>query len=107
MEGRLRVLGRVVSVSRAGYLVVKVDNPGDRGLRPGVSVLLGGRRVGRVVDLVGNVESPYALVRPAKESGLDPGGVLGAQLYYLQPRPRRPRRAGRFRGVRRGPRRVP
>ncbi len=104
MESRLRVLGRVVSASKTGYLVVKVGNPGDRGLRPGVKVVLEGKPVGRLVDLIGNVESPYAVVRLDKEVGLSLEHFVGAQLHYLQPRPRRPRYGRRrARGARRGP----
>ena len=106
MEGRARVLGRVESVNKAGYVVVRVENPGDRGVRPGVRVLLGDRPIGRLADLIGNVNSPYAVVRLEKglEAALEE--LEGSTLYYLQPLPRRPRFGRRARGARRGSRRL-
>ncbi|MCE4612437.1 MAG: hypothetical protein F7C07_01200 [Desulfurococcales archaeon] len=107
MEGRVRVLGTVESVNKAGYVVVRVENPGDRGVRPGVKVLLGSRPVGRLTDLIGNVDSPYAVVRLEKEPGLSPSDLVGSLLHYIQPLPRRPRFGRRrARGARRGSRRL-
>ena len=107
MEGRVRVLGRVESVNKTGYVVVRVENPGDRGVRPGVRVLLGDRPVGRLTDLIGNVDSPYAVVRLEKGSSLSPGELMGSLLHYIQPLPKRPRLGRRrVRGARLGPRRL-
>ena len=58
-------VGEVMHLARSGRLIVKLNTAdGDR-IKPGEFLVDGsGRRVGRVVELLGSVSSPYASVIP-------------------------------------------
>ena len=96
-------IGRVVDVSPRGTILVKAP--------AGLPVQVGGRRdglrigyhaadarrepVGRVVDIIGPVASPYVLVQP--ERGAKLHRLVGKDLFTAapgssQPRPSRPTR---------------
>ncbi len=99
----MRRLGNIRSVTRDGVLVVKpVELPsGDyRGLVGAIVYDSSSRRIGRIVDLIGRVESPYVVVRAESRAVLD---EIEEPLYYYKPKP--PRRRGRGkRGGRKSPR---
>jgi RNA-binding protein len=58
-------IGEVVHLARSGRLIVKLYTPNNDRLKPGDLLIDGsGRRVGRVVELLGPVSSPYASVIP-------------------------------------------
>jgi len=99
---RRLVLGDVATVTKAGYATVKIADPGVR-LKLGLRVVDdSGREVGRLVDVIGRVEEPYAVVRV---SSPDPG-LAGRRLFIVLPRGGRGGRRGRgardVRGGRRG-----
>jgi RNA-binding protein len=58
-------VGEVMHLARSGRLIVKLKTTdGDR-IKPGELLIDGsGRKVGRVVELLGPVSSPYASVIP-------------------------------------------
>jgi len=58
-------IGEVVHLARSGRLIVKLYTPNNERIKPGDLLIDGsGRRVGRVVELLGPVSSPYASVIP-------------------------------------------
>ena len=58
-------IGEVVHFARSGRLIVKLYTPSNDRIKPGDLLIDGsGRRVGRVVELLGPVSSPYASVIP-------------------------------------------
>lgn len=69
----LRVAGKVFTLSKQGYLIVKLETehipkPGERVYDRRL------RYVGTVVDVIGNVSSPYAVIKPISNrplKGLD------------------------------------
>ncbi|MEM1569434.1 MAG: Gar1/Naf1 family protein [Candidatus Bathyarchaeia archaeon] len=73
----LRAAGRVFTISKQGSIIVKLEGfvprlgtkVYDKNLKP----------LGVVVDVIGNVKSPYMVVRPleSKESGK----IVGDSLY--------------------------
>ena len=63
-------VGTIHHLAKSGRLIVKLS----REVRPGVSVLDDGRRkLGRVVELIGPVRSPYASVAVAGSRSGRPG----------------------------------
>ena len=107
MKIKLARLGRVHRKAKTGYLVVRVEDPGKR-YRLGLKVVMeGGKEVGRLVDLIGNINSPYALVKLSNKELAEE--VPDESVLYLVYPPRGPktrgrapsRRGRRGRGVRR------
>ncbi|MCE4620412.1 MAG: Gar1/Naf1 family protein [Desulfurococcales archaeon] len=99
MPGRLLV-GEVLHSTKMGYLVAGISDPNMR-IRLGAPVEDdSGRRIGRIVDVIGRVESPYAVIRLEGEPP-EPG----ARIYMRLRRKPRGARAGRSvkkRGGKRG-----
>ena len=75
------LLGEVHAHSRTGHIVVRVADPNMR-LRLGLRVVnSNGVEVGRLADIIGNVEQPYAVVKPLSEKL--PGE--GERLFVIIP----------------------
>lgn len=102
-----RLLGRVVSQAKTGHVIVEVHDPNMR-VKVNSRVRDSSRvDVGVVVDLIGNVEKPYAVVKWLRE---EPPRA-SEPLYIAQPGRRwggksRGGRGGKG-GRRRGGRRLP
>ena len=91
----------VLHTTPNGYIVVKLDDPDnvpplnvkvyDRDLRP----------IGTLLDVIGPVKEPYAVVKPSMK---EYKAAKGEVLYYKPPKPRRQRaaRKGRKQGGPRG-----
>lgn len=75
----LQILGSIYTIAKPNLIVVKIENPG-RIPRIGVDVIdENNEYIGRVVDIIGPVESPFAVLRPAKQSvisNLKPSTIL-------------------------------
>lgn len=96
----MRRLGEVVRVVKNQYIVVKLDDP-DRIPMLGVKVYDEFRRlIGKLLDIIGPVTSPYAVVKAADKTIAEyvkPGLVA----YYIAPRPRREKKRGKKSGKKR------
>ncbi|AIF84111.1 RNA-binding protein involved in rRNA processing [Candidatus Nitrososphaera evergladensis SR1] len=58
-------IGEVMHLAKSGRLIVKLNAAGATGIRPGeVLIDSAGRRVGRISELIGPVNAPYASVIP-------------------------------------------
>jgi len=84
-RGRLRRIGRVLHVTRAGDLVLRsnsgfVPKIGDRAYGPDL------RLVGFIADVFGPVSSPYVMVRPLVD---EPDELVGQVLYVGRGKGRR------------------
>jgi len=91
----LETLGRVLHMTRNGYIIVRLEKA--ESLPPLNTPVYreGARRVGTLLDIIGPVTQPYAVVKP------DRAGIEvkeGEELYYRRPEPKR--RARRRRGPR-------
>ncbi len=90
MQG-LRRLGTVLHATRNGYIVATIEEP-ERLPPLGVPVYDEDRKqIGQLLDIIGPVKQPYAVVKPATRELLKtvkPGQIL----YYQPPRPRRRRK---------------
>jgi len=106
--GGRRLLGVVTSKVQTGHIVVKLAEEWLQRLpRAGWRVEYEGEGViGLLVDIIGNVKEPYAVVKANDRSVLE-RVKDGDKVYIVVPKPkppRRPRRGGR-KGARRGGRR--
>ncbi len=73
----LRIAGKVFTISKQGRIIVKLEGPIPRlGLKVYDKNL---RTIGFVVDVIGNVKSPYIVVRPFESKGLE--NIIGDSLY--------------------------
>jgi RNA-binding protein len=58
-------VGEIMHLARSGRLIVKLSSAGVRKVKPGELLIDGsGRKVGRVVELLGPLSTPYASVIP-------------------------------------------
>ena len=58
-------VGEVMHLARSGRLIVKLNPAGADRVKPGELLIDGsGKRVGRVIELLGPVRTPYASVIP-------------------------------------------
>ena len=107
--GERRLLGLIASKVQTGHVVVKLgDEWRDKLPRIGWRVELGGDGIsGILVDIIGNVREPYAVVKLEDRSLLEKVSE-GSEAYVIVPRPRprrRQRRPGRLGAARGGRRR--
>ncbi len=91
------MLGKVLHSTKSGYIVVELRDP-KRIPRLGVPVYTSDRRrIGVLLDIIGPVERPYAVVKPDKDEYIK-AVEEGQNLYYEVPRPPRRRERRRRRG---------
>ncbi len=93
----LQRLGRVLHTTHNGYIVATLET-GEK-LPPLNTPVYDEKtnRVGVLLDIIGPVKSPYAVIKPDRR---DIRVEEGATLYYRPPRP--PRGRGQRRGRQRG-----
>ena len=86
-------MGKVERVTRTGLILVRLEKPKPPKL--GWKLYAEDRRlVGTVVDVIGPVDKPFAVVRPLEGVTL----TEGEPLYSMPPRPVRRRPGRRRRG---------
>ncbi len=87
---RKLLIGEVATVTKAGYATVKIADPNSR-LQLGYKVVdEAGREIGRLVDIIGRVEEPYAVIRVS-----DGQDLVGKRVFLVLPEKRRRRGRGR------------
>jgi len=90
----MRRLGTVLHVTRNGYIVVVLEN---RYRIPSLNVNVYDshrRKLGVLLDIIGPVDEPYAVVKPSDKSVLKEI-AQGTVLYYEEPKLRRRRKHAR------------
>ncbi len=98
----MRELGYVLHKSRSGMIIVKVSEHVRRLPPLGVDVFDKDRsKIGKLFDIVGPVDSPYAVIKPQQQIELE----SGAKIYFSYPKPRKARRKGGKKRGRKGGRR--
>ena len=88
----IRVLGPVVSVTPSRLVVVKIDNPQNIPRISTEVVDAQGEVIGHIVDIIGPVSSPYAVIKlskPALVSFVKPSIVLFYRYVFRKKRKRR------------------
>jgi RNA-binding protein len=72
-------VGEIMHLARSGRLIVKLNAAGADKVRPGeLLVDRSGRKVGRVVELLGPVSTPYASVLPMTDRT---GRFVGSKVF--------------------------
>jgi len=80
----LEKLGKAIKLYKKKLIIAQILNPrkkfniGDKVLGPDLSF------VGKIVDIIGNVESPYAIILPQRVK--NPEKLLGRTLYSRSPK---------------------
>ena len=92
---RIEKIGRIVSKTNFGYLVVELKDKG-RIPRIGWRVYVDNVEIGVVSDIIGNVARPHAVVK-LRDKGLIDEIHEGAVVAVRVPPPRRARGKGRER----------
>ncbi|MGI0019878.1 MAG: H/ACA ribonucleoprotein complex subunit GAR1 [Nitrososphaera sp.] len=82
-------IGEIMHLAKSGRLIVKLNAQGA-GIKPGeLLVDAAGRRVGKIVELLGPVSAPYASVIPMTDRT---ARLAGAKVFAGgQARPPRPK----------------
>ena len=83
-------IGEVMHLAKSGRLIVKLNEAGA-GIKPGELLIdAAGRRVGKIVELLGPVSAPYASVIPMTDRT---ARLAGVKVFAGgQARPQRPKR---------------
>jgi len=94
----MKKLGELKHTTKTGLIVVKAFVKDPRSIVGAIAYDKDMRRIGKIVDVIGNVESPYVIIKPETKDILDllePGPVY----YYVE---RKKRSKVRGRGRKRG-----
>jgi RNA-binding protein len=84
MHKELQEVGEVMHLAKSSRLIVRLLGSSGREIRSGeVLVDQNGRSVGKVIEIIGPVASPYASVMP--QTGR-PNKVLGVKVFRGKPR---------------------
>lgn len=70
----MELLGEILHLSKSGRLIVKIDQ-NRKNTRAGSLVFVNEKKIGKIVELIGSIKSPYASIIPfiqprSKTSGL-------------------------------------
>jgi rRNA processing protein Gar1 len=80
----MELLGEILHFSKSGRLIIKVDK-NNVNHRPGSQVYTEGeRKVGKIAELIGPVESPYASVLPFIQSKSKMSGAKVFTTAFLK-----------------------
>jgi RNA-binding protein len=72
-------VGEIMHLARSGRLIVKLNTTGADKVRPGELLIdRSGKKVGRVVELLGPVSTPYASVLPMTDRT---GRLVGSRVF--------------------------
>jgi RNA-binding protein len=78
----MKRLGKVLHVSKRGFLILKTDKTPAMGDRS-VVVNKNAEKIGAIVDVFGPVKTPYVAVRPLDKKSAE---KLVGQILYLYKR---------------------
>ncbi len=84
----MRKLGSIVSRTRTGLIVVKTELKDPRRTVGAIVYDEAMKRIGRIIDVIGPVDSPYVVVKPDSREIVDliePGNLY----YYIERKTRR------------------
>ena len=69
-------IGKIVHLAKSGRLIVKIEEKSNYELIGQSLINDKGTKVGKVIELIGPISSPYASVIPTVESKYSIGGVV-------------------------------
>lgn len=80
----MELLGEILHFSKSGRLIIKVDN-NNTNHRPGSQVYTDGeKKIGKIAELIGPVNSPYASVIPFVQSKSKMSGLKVFTAKFLK-----------------------
>lgn len=75
----MELLGEILHFSKSGRLIVKVENRGSQ-VKSGLMVLDNReKRIGKIAELIGSVNSPYASIIPFVQAK---NKMAGLKVYF-------------------------
>ncbi len=91
---RMRTLGSVLHVTPSKLIIVRLSDPNN--IPPlNVEILnASGEKVGVLVDIIGPIESPYAVVKPTSPIALSVAKPSTVLFYRVRSQPKKARRKG-------------
>ncbi len=72
----MEVIGEIIHMAKSGRLIVKVEENTNHNLIGQALIDNNGSRIGKIIELIGSVKSPYASVMPALNSKYTVGGKV-------------------------------
>lgn len=81
----LEKIGEILHLAKSGRLIVKVDEQISHKLIGQALIDDKGTKIGKIIELIGSVKSPYASVIPTVESKYSVGGkVFTSDTHHQQ-----------------------
>ncbi len=72
----MEMIGEIIHMAKSGRLIVKVEANTNHNLIGQALIDNNGSRIGKIIELIGSVKSPYASVMPALNSKYTVGGKV-------------------------------
>jgi len=76
----MEIIGEIIHMAKSGRLIVKVEENTNHNLIGQALIDNKGSRIGKIIELIGAVKSPYASVMPTLNSKYTVGGKV-----YISP----------------------
>lgn len=73
----MEIIGEIIHMAKSGRLIVKVEENIKNNLIGQVLIDNKGSRIGKIIELIGSVKSPYASVMPTLNSKY----IVGGKVY--------------------------
>lgn len=70
----MEMIGEIIHMAKSGRLIVKVEENTSHNLIGQTLIDNKGSRIGKIIELIGSVKSPYASVMPTINSKYTVGG---------------------------------
>jgi rRNA processing protein Gar1 len=72
----MEMIGEIIHMAKSGRLIVKVEENTTHNLIGQALIDNKGSRIGKIIELIGSVKSPYASVMPTSNSKYTVGGKV-------------------------------
>jgi rRNA processing protein Gar1 len=72
----MEMIGEIIHMAKSGRLIVKVEENTNHNLIGQALIDNNGSRIGKIIELIGSVKSPYASVMPTSNSKYAVGGKV-------------------------------
>jgi RNA-binding protein len=72
----MEMIGEIIHMAKSGRLIVKVEENITHNLIGQALIDSKGSRIGKIIELIGSVKSPYASVMPTLNSKYTVGGKV-------------------------------
>lgn len=72
----MEMIGEIIHMAKSGRLIVKVEENTNHNLIGQALIDNNGSRIGKIIELIGSVKSPYASVMPTLNTKYTVGGKV-------------------------------